>query len=190
MSEPNMHSDFSRVARWLTGNSVGLVLGGGGARGAAHVGMLKAIQEAGIPIDMVGGVSIGAFMGALWCAERNITTVTQKAREWSRKMTQWHRQIFDLTYPITSMFSGRGFNQTIRDTFGEVYIEDLWTPYFTLTTDITASCCRVHTNGESNNGGAIVVGNAATSVITITYVMRFGAFWICAQFVLWKGSLF
>lgn len=43
MSEPNMHSDFSRMARWLTGNSVGLVLGGGGARGAAHVGMLKAI---------------------------------------------------------------------------------------------------------------------------------------------------
>lgn len=42
------------------------------------------MQEAGIPIDMVGGVSIGAFMGALWCAERNITTVTQKAREWAK----------------------------------------------------------------------------------------------------------
>lgn len=79
-----MHSDFSRLARWLTGNSIGLVLGGGGARGAAHIGMLKAIQEAGIPIDMVGGVSIGALMGALWCSERNITTVTQKAREWSK----------------------------------------------------------------------------------------------------------
>lgn len=75
-SEPNIHSDFSRLARWLTGNSVGLVLGGGGARGAAHIGMLKAIQEASIPIDLVGGVSIGAFMGALWSSERNITTVT------------------------------------------------------------------------------------------------------------------
>lgn len=84
MSEPNVHSDFSRLARWLTGTSVGLVLGGGGARGAAHVGMLKAIIEAGIPIDMVGGVSIGAFMGALWCMEKNITTTTQKAREWSK----------------------------------------------------------------------------------------------------------
>ena len=79
-----MHSDFSRLARWLTGTSVGLVLGGGGARGAAHVGMLKAITESGIPIDMVGGVSIGAFMGALWCMEKNITTTTQKAREWSK----------------------------------------------------------------------------------------------------------
>lgn len=106
MSEPNLHSDFSRLARWLTGTSVGLVLGGGGARGAAHVGMVRAIQvhkritsfyltliyfdvvfflqEAGIPIDMVGGVSIGSFIGALWCSEKNITTVTQKAREWAR----------------------------------------------------------------------------------------------------------
>lgn len=124
-SEPNIHSDFSRLARWLTGNSVGLVLGGGGARGAAHVGMLKAIQEAGIPIDMVGGVSIGAFMGALWCSERNITTVTQKAREWCKKMTQWGLQLLDLTYPITSMFSGRQFNQTIRGVFGDNHIEDL-----------------------------------------------------------------
>ncbi|KAK9737814.1 Cyclic nucleotide-binding domain [Popillia japonica] len=148
MSEPNIHSDFSRLARWLTGTSVGLVLGGGGARGSAHIGMIKAIQEAGIPIDMVGGVSIGAFMGALWCQERNITTVTQKAREWSKKMTQWWRQILDLTYPMTSMFSGRDFNQTIKSTFGDTYIEDLWLPYFTITTDITASCMRIHTHGS------------------------------------------
>jgi lysophospholipid hydrolase len=106
LTPPDIHCDFSRLARWLTGTSVGLVLGGGGARGAAHVGMVKAIQvcfassrtsgifsnflcvfllqEAGIPIDMVGGVSIGAFMGALWCSERDIVTMTQKAREWSK----------------------------------------------------------------------------------------------------------
>lgn len=148
MSEASVHSDFSRLARWLTGTSVGLVLGGGGARGAAHVGMVRAIQEAGIPIDMVGGVSIGAFMGALWCMERNITTVTQKAREWSKKMTQWGKQLLDLTYPATSMFSGRQFNATIRSTFGEVHIEDLWLPYFTVTTDISSSCMRVHRHGS------------------------------------------
>ncbi|XP_045523627.1 neuropathy target esterase sws isoform X1 [Pieris brassicae] len=148
MSEASVHSDFSRLARWLTGTSVGLVLGGGGARGAAHVGMVRAIQEAGIPIDMVGGVSIGAFMGALWCMERNITTVTQKAREWSQKMTQWGKQLLDLTYPATSMFSGRQFNTTIKATFGEVHIEDLWLPYFTVTTDISSSCMRVHRHGS------------------------------------------
>ncbi|XP_011863486.1 PREDICTED: neuropathy target esterase sws isoform X3 [Vollenhovia emeryi] len=148
MSEPNVHSDFSRLARWLTGTSVGLVLGGGGARGAAHVGMLKAIIEAGIPIDMVGGVSIGAFMGALWCMEKNITTTTQKAREWSKKMTQWWRQIMDLTYPMTSMFSGKDFNKTIQQTFGDTHIEDLWLPYFTITTDITDSCMRTHRHAD------------------------------------------
>ncbi|XP_054270974.1 neuropathy target esterase sws isoform X2 [Macrosteles quadrilineatus] len=147
MSEPNIHSDFSRLARWLTGNSVGLVLGGGGARGASHVGMIKAIQEAGIPIDMVGGVSIGAFMGALWCLDRNIVTMTQKAREWSKNMTQWWKQLMDLTYPSTSMFKGSYFNQTIYGTFGDTYIEDLWLPYFNITTDITASTMRIHTHG-------------------------------------------
>ncbi|XP_045509496.1 neuropathy target esterase sws isoform X2 [Colias croceus] len=147
MSEASVHSDFSRLARWLTGTSVGLVLGGGGARGAAHVGMVRAIQEAGIPIDMVGGVSIGAFMGALWCMDRNITNITQKAREWSQRMTQWGKQLLDLTYPATSMFSGKQFNTTIKATFGEVHIEDLWLPYFTVTTDISSSCMRVHRHG-------------------------------------------
>ncbi|XP_038208914.1 neuropathy target esterase sws isoform X2 [Zerene cesonia] len=147
MSEASVHSDFSRLARWLTGTSVGLVLGGGGARGAAHVGMVRAIQEAGIPIDMVGGVSIGAFMGALWCMDRNITNITQKAREWSQRMTQWGKQLLDLTYPATSMFSGKQFNATIKATFGEVHIEDLWLPYFTVTTDISSSCMRVHRHG-------------------------------------------
>ncbi|XP_065333820.1 neuropathy target esterase sws isoform X4 [Cloeon dipterum] len=148
LTPPDIHSDFSRLARWLTGTSVGLVLGGGGARGAAHVGMIKAILEAGIPIDMVGGVSIGAFMGGLWCLERDIVTMTQKAREWSKKMTSWFKQLLDLTYPATSMFTGSVFNQTIRDTFGETLIEDLWIPYFTVTTDISASAPRIHTHGS------------------------------------------
>lgn len=63
-------------------------------------------------------------------------------------MTQWWRQIMDLTYPVTSMFSGKDFNQTIRSTFGDTYIEDLWVPYFTVTTDITDSCMRIHTHGK------------------------------------------
>ncbi|CAH0384039.1 unnamed protein product [Bemisia tabaci] len=148
MSEPNIHSDFSRLARWLTGQSVGLILGGGGARGASHVGMVKAIQEAGIPIDLVGGVSIGAFMGGLWCQERDITTMTQKARDWSIKMTNVWRKLLDLTYPATSMFTGCEFNESIRATFGDTQIEDLWLPYFTVTTDISASEMRIHTHGS------------------------------------------
>lgn len=147
-NSPSIHSDFSRLARFLTGTSIGLVLGGGGARGAAHVGMIKAITEAGIPIDMVGGVSIGAFMGALWCLENNITTFTQKARVWSHSMTSYWRQILDLTYPVTAMFTGHAFNRTISEVFDERQIEDLWLPYFTVTTDISSSCPRIHRYGS------------------------------------------
>jgi lysophospholipid hydrolase len=55
---PDKHSDFSRLARFLTGNSIGLVLGGGAARGCSHVGVIKALKEAQIPIDMIGNDKI------------------------------------------------------------------------------------------------------------------------------------
>lgn len=145
---PSIHSDFSRLARFLTGTSIGLVLGGGGARGAAHVGMIKSLTEIGVPIDMVGGVSIGAFMGALWCQENNLTTFIQKAHGWSMGMTSYYRQILDLTYPSTAMFTGHAFNRSIYEVFGDIQIEDLWLPYFTVTTDITSSCPRIHKHGS------------------------------------------
>lgn len=147
-SPPDIHSDVARLGRFLTGTSIGLVLGGGGARGAAHIGMIKAIRESGIPIDMVGGVSIGAFMSALWAQELNWDTTNEKARKWSYTMTSLWKQILDLTYPATAMFTGGGFNQTIYDVFGDKQIEDLWLPYFTVTTDITSSCPRVHRFGS------------------------------------------
>lgn len=76
-------TDFSRLARFLTGTSIGLVLGGGGARGCAHVGVIKAMIEANIPIDMIGGTSIGSFMGALWAEENIFDRFYNRAREWS-----------------------------------------------------------------------------------------------------------
>ena len=76
-------TDFSRLARFLTGTSIGVVLGGGGARGSAHVGMIKAMIEANVPIDMIGGTSIGSFMGALWAEENNYERFHARAAEWS-----------------------------------------------------------------------------------------------------------
>lgn len=140
--------DFPRLARYLTGKSIGLVLGGGGARGAAHLGMIKAMREAKMPIDMIGGVSIGAFMGALWAQEADLTPVTQLARNWAFKMTSLWRQLLDLTYPATAMFTGAAFNATIYEVFGDRQIEDLWIPYFTVTTDISSSSPRIHRHGS------------------------------------------
>uniref|UniRef100_A0A673AH94 lysophospholipase n=2 Tax=Sphaeramia orbicularis TaxID=375764 RepID=A0A673AH94_9TELE len=142
------HSDFSRLARVLTGNSIALVLGGGGARGCSHVGVIKAMEEAGIPIDIVGGTSIGSFIGALYAEERSAVRTKQRAREWSKAMNSVFKTVLDLTYPITSMFSGSAFNTSIYKVFQDKQAEDLWLPYFNVTTDITASAMRVHQDGS------------------------------------------
>ncbi|KAM8879809.1 patatin-like phospholipase domain-containing protein 6 isoform 2-T3 [Spinachia spinachia] len=141
------HSDFSRLARVLTGNSIAVVLGGGGARGCSHVGVIKAMEEAGIPIDIVGGTSIGSFIGALYAEERSAVRTKQRAREWSKAMNSVFKTVLDLTYPITSMFSGSAFNTSIYKVFQDKQAEDLWLPYFNVTTDITASAMRVHQDG-------------------------------------------
>ncbi|KAK4805909.1 hypothetical protein QYF61_021473 [Mycteria americana] len=146
------HSDFSRLARVLTGNTIALVLGGGGARGCSHIGVIKAMEESGIPIDMVGGTSIGAFIGALYAEERSAVRTKQRAREWAKCMNSVFETVLDLTYPITSMFSGSAFNASINKVFQDKQIEDLWLPYFNVTTDITASAMRVHTDGKSSPG--------------------------------------
>uniref|UniRef100_A0A5F8G725 lysophospholipase n=1 Tax=Monodelphis domestica TaxID=13616 RepID=A0A5F8G725_MONDO len=146
--DADRHSDFSRLARVLTGNTIALVLGGGGARGCSHIGVLKALEEAGVPVDMVGGTSIGSFIGALYAEERSASRTKQRAREWAKKMTSVFEPMLDLTYPITSMFSGSAFNRSIYRVFQDRQIEDLWLPYFNVTTDITASAMRVHKDGS------------------------------------------
>ncbi|XP_076005517.1 patatin-like phospholipase domain-containing protein 7 [Genypterus blacodes] len=145
---PDTHSDFSRLARILTGNTIALVLGGGGARGCSQVGILRALNDAGIPIDMVGGTSIGSLMGALYAEEKSSSRMRVRAREWAMDMTSIFKKVLDLTYPVTSMFSGASFNSSISSVFKDKQIEDLWLPYFNITTDITASAMRVHTDGS------------------------------------------
>uniref|UniRef100_A0AAR2K4C9 lysophospholipase n=1 Tax=Pygocentrus nattereri TaxID=42514 RepID=A0AAR2K4C9_PYGNA len=141
---PDRHSDFSRLARVLTGNAIALVLGGGGARGSSQVGIIRALCEAGIPVDLVGGTSVGSLMGALFAEERSYSRMKVRAREWAMVRSR----ILDLTYPVTSMFTGASFNSSIGGVFKNKQIEDLWIPYFNITTDITASSMRVHTDGS------------------------------------------
>ncbi|XP_036454331.1 LOW QUALITY PROTEIN: patatin-like phospholipase domain-containing protein 7 [Colossoma macropomum] len=145
---PDRHSDFSRLARVLTGNAIALVLGGGGARGCSQVGIIRALCEAGIPVDLVGGTSVGSLMGALFAEERSYSRMRVRAREWAMEFGSMFKKILDLTYPVTSMFTGASFNSSIGGVFKNKQIEDLWIPYFNITTDITASSMRVHTDGS------------------------------------------
>ena len=108
---------------------------------------LQAILEAGIPIDRVAGVSIGSLMGALWCQDRDISKVTVKARSVCFKLGQKWRMVLDLTYPYSSLMTGFSFNSTIEEQLGDVNIEDLWIPYFTVTTDISKSDMKIHDSG-------------------------------------------
>ena len=97
----------------------------------------------------MAGVSIGSFMGALWCQERDVGKLTVKARSFCQKMSQKWRMAIDLTYPYTSMMSGFGFNALIEEAFKDTQVEDLWLPYFTITTDISVSSMRIHEIGST-----------------------------------------
>ena len=140
-------SDISRLARWLTGNSVGLVLGGGGARGGAHVGVLKALAESEIPVDIIGGTSMGACIGAIICQARDHKQVEEMACNLFKAMASPWRQILDITIPFTSMLTGAHFNNVLRNVLGDHMIEDLWIPFFCVSTDLTENRMRVHQNG-------------------------------------------
>lgn len=145
-----MLSDYGRLARRLTGTSVGLVVGGGGARGMAHFGVIRALEEAGIPIDMIGGTSIGAFVAGLYAEERTVagTSLWPRAKEFAVSMSSKLSMVYDLTYPFTAMFTGRAFNRKVFDVFHDKMIEDLWLPFFCITTDISSLTVRVHSVGS------------------------------------------
>jgi lysophospholipid hydrolase len=140
--------DFDRLSRRIAGRSVGLVLGGGGARGLAHLGVLRALEECGIDIDVVGGTSIGSFIGAVYALHpHDLLRVEHKVRRLSNSMSSILEKLLDLTLPIASFFSGMRFNEGILDIFRELKIEDLLLNYFCITTDIAKSRMSVHRSG-------------------------------------------
>ncbi|KAI0404201.1 patatin-like phospholipase [Xylaria palmicola] len=139
--------DFQRLARRLCGKSIGLVLGGGGARGIAHIGVVKAIEEAGIPIDIIGGTSIGAFMGGLYARHADVVPMYGLAKKFAGRMSSMWRFALDLTYPSASYTTGHEFNRGIFKTFGKHQIEDFWLEYYCNTTNISKSRAEIHTSG-------------------------------------------
>ncbi|PWN52275.1 hypothetical protein IE53DRAFT_385323 [Violaceomyces palustris] len=144
---PHHSSDFARLARRLCGKSIGLVLGGGGARGCAHLGVLRALEERGIPIDMVGGTSIGSLVGGLYAMEAEVVSSLGRAKRFAGRMASLWRFASDLTYPVVSYTTGHEFNRGIFKCLQQTHIEDMWLPFFCNTTNITWSRMEVHTTG-------------------------------------------
>ncbi|KAJ8328433.1 hypothetical protein BDV3_005679 [Batrachochytrium dendrobatidis] len=150
-SAPNIYSgvrsDFARLARRLLSKSIGLVLGGGGARGFAHIGVIRAFEEAGIPVDMIGGTSMGSFVGGCYARENDHVSVYGRAKMLGGRLGSTWRSLIDLTYPITAIFTGHEFNRGIWKVFSDTQIEDCWISYFAVTTNLNWSRMEVHQTG-------------------------------------------
>ena len=97
-------SDIRRLARYLTNTNVGLVLSGGGARGYAHVGVLRAMEELGIPADFIGGTSMGSFVGAVASGNRGDYVLTrQEVKKGASTMASIGNILMDVTLPVVAM---------------------------------------------------------------------------------------
>jgi NTE family protein len=127
----------------MTGQAVGLVLGGGGARGFAHLGVIKALRGAGIPIDLIGGTSMGAVVGsgvALEWDDKLIYDIMRKAFVTSNPVN-------DYTVPVVALIRGRKVSQRLRQIFGDLAIEDLWRPFFAVACNLTKGATEVQRTG-------------------------------------------
>ncbi|KAG9313970.1 hypothetical protein JVU11DRAFT_4745 [Chiua virens] len=142
-----MVNDFSRLARRLCGKSVGVVLGGGGARGLSHVGAIRALEERGVPIDYIAGTSIGAFIAGLYARDCDIIFTASRAKLFSGRMNNIWRMLSDVTYPLVAYTTGHEFNRAIYKAFYDLHIEDMWLPYYCNTTNIITSRMEIHETG-------------------------------------------
>ena len=123
-------ADFARLARAVAGCEVGLVLGGGGARGYAHLGTLQAIEELGIPIDALGGTSAGAAIASCYA-------LGYRGRELEDAIKRWLGGSVDYTLPLVAISAGGHMLARARQIFGDLDLEDLPLPLYCIATDIT-----------------------------------------------------
>jgi predicted acylesterase/phospholipase RssA len=113
--------DVARMARRLSGRSVGIVLSGGGARAFSHIGVLEELAAAGIAIDRVAGVSMGAFIGALFAMGLDPDEIDACCfEEWVQR-----RPLNDYTIPRHALIRGERFRSMLQRTFGQTMIEEL-----------------------------------------------------------------
>jgi predicted acylesterase/phospholipase RssA/CRP-like cAMP-binding protein len=134
-------ADMARLGRLLTGRSIGLVFGGGGARGFAHAGVRKAMRELGIPIDMIGGTSIGGALGGV--AAMNVDDDV-----YMEMLERLFHGLLDYTIPVVSLVKGEAITRAITHAYSDWTFEDLWRPFFCVSTNLTRSSEMIHRRGD------------------------------------------
>lgn len=111
---------------------VGLALGSGSARGWAHIGVIRALNEAGIKAKFVAGTSIGAFVGAFYASGR-----MKNIEDFTSLLTK--RQVFtmlDLVFPRSGLLDGDKVSEFFAEQIGPKMMEDLEIPFSTVSTDL------------------------------------------------------
>ena len=135
-------ADFDSFVRRVTGRGLGLVLGGGGARGFAHIGVFKALRECGVTVDLVGGTSMGAILSAMFAMGLHDRNILKLARQLASPF-----KLFDPTMPVVSFFASGKVTQVLQRICGDTQIEDLWMPCFCVSSNLTHAVAMVHRRG-------------------------------------------
>lgn len=147
---PNFHlhvredkpDDMRRVARVISGNALGLVFGGGGARGFAHLGVYKALLKLGIDVDWVGGSSIGSIFGSVVASDWTYDKAFHTARHSFVKV----KPFSDYTLPLVGLIRGRRMERELK-THQNYRIEDMPIPFFCVSSILDSGELMVHEDG-------------------------------------------
>ena len=134
-------TDLARLSRLAIGAGLGLVLGGGGARGFAHLGVLRALEELGVAVDKVGGASMGAIFAAAVGLHR-------PSNELVVLCTEQFDRLFDYTVPVVALLKAKRITTNLHKVLGDRDVEDLWIPFYCVSTNLTRSRLEVHRTGE------------------------------------------
>ena len=136
--------DVERIARRLAGQSLGIVLSGGGARAFSHIGVLEELEASGLEIDRVAGVSMGAFIGGMFAMGMTADEIDARCYdEWIRR-----RPLGDYTLPRYSLIRGDRAKAMLRRTFGAVSIEELRRSFISGAAELRSGELVVHRWGQ------------------------------------------
>ena len=136
-------ADVARLARFIAGRAVGLVLAGGGARGFAHIGIIKALAEADVPFDHLGGTSMGAIIAAGLAQEWTIEELSERMRA----VFVNHNPLNDFTLPLIALVRGKKASTMLQANFGDIRIEEMAKPFFCVSSDLTTGRIHEHRAG-------------------------------------------
>ena len=134
----------ARLARRLVGRALGVVLSGGGARGFAHIGALAELEADGINVDRYGGCSMGSFIAAMAAAGWSARDIRDRCHE---ELVR-HSPFNDYTLPRVALIRSRKAARMFDRLFGEMTIEELVKPLFTVSADLLSSRLVVHRRGS------------------------------------------